>query len=287
MRARLAVWWRMESARVESRLISACWRVDQLGQAVLVGGPGLAVLGVGALVLDELGLVEVEHPGDGLVEQVQVVADDEQGAAVGPQEAHQPVLGVAVEVVGRLVEQQHVAAGEEDAGQLHPAALAPGQHAEGQVDAVGAQAEAGDQLAHLGLGGVAAEGREGVLGPGEAGDGPVGGVLLHGDPQLLQPGGGLVQAPARTGCGPGRCRRWHGGRREGPGSGSRAGPWTVTVPAAAGASPPSTLSRLVLPAPLRPTRPTLSPARTRNDASSRVRRPPTSTLSWRASSTPP
>ena len=113
---------------MESRLISACWRVTSLRQPDLVGGPGLAVLGVGALVLDELGLVEVQHPGDGLVEQVEVVADHQQGAAVGAQEAHQPVLGVAVEVVGGLVEQEDVAAGEEDAGQLHPAPLASRQH---------------------------------------------------------------------------------------------------------------------------------------------------------------
>ena len=56
--------------------------VGQPGQAHLVGGPGGAVLGVGALVLDHLALVEVQDPGDGLVEQVEVVADDQQGAAV-------------------------------------------------------------------------------------------------------------------------------------------------------------------------------------------------------------
>ena len=88
------------------------------------------------------GALEVEHAGDGLVEQVEVVADDEQRAAVAAQELHQPRLGVGVEVVGRLVEQEHVAAGEEDAGQLDPAALAARQHAERQVEPVGAEPEA-------------------------------------------------------------------------------------------------------------------------------------------------
>src|SRR5260370_1369528 len=63
-------------------------------------------------------------------------------------------------------------------------------------------------------------------------------------------------------------------------------PCTVTEPAAGGASPPSAFSRVVLPAPFLPTRPTLSPARTMNDASSKVTRPPTSTCRCLASSTP-
>ena len=109
--------------------------------------------------------VEVEHAGDGLVEQVEVVADHEQGAPVVPQEVEQPVLGVGVEVVGGLVEQEQVAAGEEDADQLDPAALAAGQRAERQVEAVVGQAETGGQAADLGLGPVAAVHAELLLGP--------------------------------------------------------------------------------------------------------------------------
>ena len=167
----------------------------------LVRGPGLAVLGVGALVFDEPGLVEVQHAGDGFVEQVQVVADHQQGAAVGPQESHEPVLGIAVEVIGGLIEQQHVTAGEEDAGQLHAAPLSSRQRRDGPVDAIGAEAQAGDQLAHLGLGGVAAERRKGILGAGEAGDGAFRRVLLHGDTQLLEVVGGLVEPAPRQNVG--------------------------------------------------------------------------------------
>ena len=82
-----------------------------LGGAAFVLGAGVHVLRVGAAVLDErsrgrlAGAVEVEHAGDRLVEQFEVVADHEQGAAVGAQEAEQPLLGVDVEVVGRLVEE--------------------------------------------------------------------------------------------------------------------------------------------------------------------------------------
>ena len=100
--------------------------------------------------------VEVEHAGDGLVEQVEVVADHEQRAAVVPQEAEQPLLGVGVEVVGGLVEQEQVGAGEEDADELDPPALAARQHAEREVEAVVGEAEAGGQAADVGVGPVAA-----------------------------------------------------------------------------------------------------------------------------------
>ena len=129
------------------------------------------------------------------------MADDQQGAAVGPQETHEPVLGVAVEMVGRLVEEEHVAPGKQDAGQLDPAPFAPGKDPERTIDAIGAQAESGHDLANFGLGGVTALRREGVFSPGEAGDGSFGGLLLHGDPQLLQLGGSLVQAPPRQDMG--------------------------------------------------------------------------------------
>ena len=93
----------------------------------------------------------------------------------------------------------------------------PDSTAEGQVDAVGAEAQAGDQLADLGLRRVAAEGREGVLGLGEAGDGPLGRVLLHGDAQLLQIGRRPRPGLARTGRGPARSRRWRARGAGGPG----------------------------------------------------------------------
>ena len=59
--------------------------------------------------------IEVQHARDRFVEQFEVVADDEQRAAVLAHEVEQPLLGVDVEVVGGLVEQQHVAAGEQRA----------------------------------------------------------------------------------------------------------------------------------------------------------------------------
>ena len=77
------------------------------------------------------------------------MADDEQRAAIVAEELHEPGAGVDVEVVRRLVEQQHVAAGEQDAAELDPAALTARQDGKGEVDAVTLDAEAGDQRSHL------------------------------------------------------------------------------------------------------------------------------------------
>src|SRR5438270_8111082 len=57
------------------------------------------------------------------------------------------------------------------------------------------------------------------------------------------------------------------------------------MPAAASSSPARTFSRLVLPAPLRPTRPTLSPAATVNEASLSTRLATTSMARFRTWST--
>ena len=144
------------------------------------------------------------------------------------------------------------------------------------------QAEPGQQAAGLGLGRVAAGVLESVVGPAPAGDQPlVAGLVLHRGAQLLQPGGQLVEAPAAEHVAD---RGDVGGRRRrggGPGGGSRTPRARWMTPALGSAMPPSTRSSEVLPAPLRPTRPTRSPARTVKPAPSTTRMPPTSTVSPR------
>ena len=78
----------------------------------------------------------MQHPGDRRVKQAEVVADHDHSPAVIAQEIHQPCLGVAVEVVGRLVEQQKVGVGEQHPRQLDAPALTAGEDAQRQVDAV-------------------------------------------------------------------------------------------------------------------------------------------------------
>jgi hypothetical protein len=67
------------------------------------------------------------------------VGDGDHGAREVVQEALQPGHALGVQVVGRLVEQQHVRAGQQQAAQGHAAALAAGQL--GHVRVPGRQAQ--------------------------------------------------------------------------------------------------------------------------------------------------
>ncbi len=87
--------------------------------------------------------VEVEDLVDGLLEQVVVVADHDEAAAVALEEVAQPDDRVGVEVVGRLVEDQHLGVGEQDPGQLDAAALAAGEGPQRLVEDAVLDAEAG------------------------------------------------------------------------------------------------------------------------------------------------
>ena len=146
--------------------------------------------------------------------------------------------------------------------------------------------ESGDDLAHLGLGGVAALGREGVLGLGEPGDRSLGGMLLHGDPQLLEPESGLVEAPPRQDVG-----------QTGAGGAVLAGPGVLAQEAepslpdhgagGRGHLAAEHLEQAGLARAVATHQAHLVAGAHQQAASSRVRRPPTSTLSWRASSTVP
>ena len=191
--ARFELWPRIVSASWRSRSISAPCRVASLASRSSSAARAVDVLRVRALVLGELAVVEVQHARDRRVEQLEVVADDEQRAAVRAQEADEPLLGVVVEVVGRLVEQQQVAAREEDARELDPAALATGQRVDGEVEPAVGEAEAGRDAAHLRLGRVAARVAELLLGARELGDVALGRVLLDAEAQLLDPLRGDVE----------------------------------------------------------------------------------------------
>ena len=249
-----------------SRSISDSWRAAILARRSSSALRGDEVLRVRAAVLDELALVEVQHARDRLVEQREVVADHEQRAAVRAQELHQPLLGVDVEVVRRLVEQQQVAAREQDARELDAPALTTGQRADREVEAVGARARARRRCAAP---------------PTRPRSRPRCGTrprrcrnALHVarrrvgvDLRRAAPRAG---APRRRGRGPtararARCRRARRRAAAGPAGGSRPRRARARRPRGRRARPASTFSSEVLPAPLRPTRPTLSPACSENE----------------------
>ena len=89
--------WRRSGRRPSAAGRSPWPAASPSSPAALVLGPRPLVLAVGAAVLDDLAdrclgrAVEVEHTGDRLVEQFEVVADHEQRALVLAQETHQPV----------------------------------------------------------------------------------------------------------------------------------------------------------------------------------------------------
>ena len=101
---------------------------------------------------------------DPLVEQLEVVAHHQQRAPIRAQEADEPCLRVGVEVVRGLVEEQELAPGEQDSGELDPPALTTGKRSERQVETVVGQAEAAHDLASIGLRDVPAGVAEGFFG---------------------------------------------------------------------------------------------------------------------------
>ena len=218
--------------------------------------------------------VDVDDTRDRLVEQVEVVAHDEQRAAVRAQELEQPGAGVGVEVVGRLVEQQQVAAAEEDAHELDAPPLTAGERAEGER-------RGGRRAGRRRRRACAPPPRPRSHRPTRTRScaAPKRSMLrlrrrlVHRDPQLLERAAGARRARARRARGRGPSCRRAPRRPEGPGRGSR---WRRRGgrPRPEGESaPPSTRSSVVLPAPLRPTRPTLSPGRTCSVTPSTIRLP--------------
>ena len=91
------------------------------------------VVGVVAPVGLQLAMLQGENRGDRLIEQGQVVGHHEHPAPICGEPLDQPRLGVEVEVVGRLVEEQDIGLGKEDPGQFHPSPLATGHRDHGLV----------------------------------------------------------------------------------------------------------------------------------------------------------
>ena len=138
---------------------------------------------------------------------------------------------------------------------------------------------AGD-LRGLGLGGVPAAGVQLGVGARPALHRPLADLRVLAGPSPPRPHAGGVRrrrGRARTGSGRGRAPR--GRRCAGPAAGSRPRRCESPVPEAGWPSPARILVSVVLPAPLRPTRPTLSPAATRKVTSSMRSRAPARTSS--------
>ena len=210
------------------------------------------------------------------------MADHDQPALVRLEELAQPDDRVGVEVVGGLVEQQRLGAGEQDPGQLDPAALATGEGLQRLGRGSAPRCRGCCAIVRgLGLGGVPAAGVQLGVGARVALHRPLADVRVvaaHLAPRPRAAGVRRRRGRARTGSGRGPAPR--GRRCAGPAGGSRPRRWPAPSPTAGSASPARILVRVVLPAPLRPTRPTLSPAATRKLTFSMRSRAPARTSSW-------
>ena len=140
----------------------ALYEVLDVGYLLLLVLPGaqllLAPLGAQAHVL-VVPYAVVLHAAAGyferargdVVEEGAVVADQHYGLGRRCQELLQPPDALYVEVVGRLVEQQHVGAREQDFGQLHAHTPAPAELGGGAVEVGAAEAQACKRALYVGL----------------------------------------------------------------------------------------------------------------------------------------
>jgi hypothetical protein len=155
--------------------------LHQRGRLLLRVGPLAVAASLVDLTLLQVGLppdvveveggavgVEMEHLVHHRVEQIDVVADDDEPAGIGAQVVAQPADGIGVEVVGRLVEQQRLRVGEQDPGELHAPPLPAGQRAQRLVEHPRRQAEVGADALRVRLRAVATEGGELLFEPAVA-----------------------------------------------------------------------------------------------------------------------
>ena len=101
------------------------------------GDLALGQVAVVAALVDRdllLGEVELDDASDGARQELPVVADDHGRAAQTCHELLEPLQAVEVEVVGRLVEQQHVVAREQQRREPGPGRLPTGQRGHRRLD---------------------------------------------------------------------------------------------------------------------------------------------------------
>ena len=132
-------------------VLDAMRLVGVLSQAALLVG---LVVGEVALEPYRLGLaLEREDMGNDAVEEPAIVGDDDRAAAEVEQRLFQRTQGFDIEVVGRFIEQQQVAAALQQLRQVHAVAFAAGEVGDALllVRALEVEAPAIGARRHLGL----------------------------------------------------------------------------------------------------------------------------------------
>ena len=95
--------------------------------------------------------VQLQDPFGGIVEEVAVMGDGDHGARIALQKLLQPVDRFGVQVVGWLVEQQHVGFGQQQRAKRHAAFFTARQNADLRVPRWQAQCVGGNFQLVLGI----------------------------------------------------------------------------------------------------------------------------------------
>ena len=231
------------------------------------------VAGVGL----DLSLVQLPDLGDDLVEEVAVVADDDHRHRLPRQVVLEPGGRLDVEVVRGLVQEHQVGALEQQLGEHQPRLLAARERPGRTVEVGRREPQAAEDLLDAVVDRVGVLVLEPVVQLVVAAAGPVAVVLVLGLGHLL---GRLLelalQVEERGQARPGHVHQ----RLVGPELGllaqqadPDAGPDVEMRRNPASRSRPSSFISVVLPAPLGPTRPIRSPARTSNARSWKIGSP--------------
>jgi hypothetical protein len=110
---------------------------------------------------DAVSAVELENPLGHVVQEVTVVGDRDHRAGILLQIALEPRDRLGVQMVGGLIEEQHVRAGQQQPAQRHPALFAARERGDARLPRRQAQSVGGDLQLALQL--PAASGVDGVL----------------------------------------------------------------------------------------------------------------------------
>jgi hypothetical protein len=110
--------------------------------------------GVVALPGDAVTAVQLQNPAGDVVQEIAIVGDGDDRAAVLLQVPFQPGHGLGIQVVGRLVQQQDVGRLEQQPAQGHPPPLAAGEDGDRGVRRRAAQGVHGQLQAAVQVPGV-------------------------------------------------------------------------------------------------------------------------------------
>ena len=210
----------------------------------------LAVEGIVAAAIEgELALVEMDDGVDGTIEQVAVMADDDDAVGILGDVALQPQRAFEVEIVGRLVEKQQVGPREQGRGERHAHAPAAGEGRAGTLLRRLVEAEAGEDGGGTRLRRMGVRCRRALCGSRRCGAASC-----------------AVSASASSASRSRSAASTTAIRLSGP-PGASCATWPIRAflgrpmePLSGPTSPEIRRKRVVLPAPLAPTRPALAPS---------------------------